>query len=265
VDDRPDIEQDNWTSQLAQPAGDDQQAALLERLEALREGVASLEKQISRTGREQFKANVAAEAQAAQLSAALEMLRAADERREAELAAQRERSQAAQAEARLEIIRAILPALDGLDEALHSGRQVLVQHISPPPAPSPPPTPAREGQSWTLIRRLRGLFATPPPQAAPSEPQADQPPDAALHAALESWLVGLGFVRRRLLELLAAQGVFPMDAEGAPFDPRYHIAVEIAPSGLGRAPGTVVQELRRGYTVGERVLRHAEVAVTRDT
>jgi molecular chaperone GrpE len=84
----------------------------------------------------------------------------------------------------------------------------------------------------------------------------------ALRGALDSWLVGLTFVRQRLLDVLAAEGVRPMDAEGQPFDPRLHVALEVVPAGDELPPGTVAAELRRGYLVGDRVLRHAEVAVS---
>src|SRR5947199_211805 len=51
-------------------------------LAALPPALAALEKQISRAGREQLKANSLAEAQLAQLTAALDALRAADARRD---------------------------------------------------------------------------------------------------------------------------------------------------------------------------------------
>jgi molecular chaperone GrpE len=220
-------------------------------LAALRETVAALEKQIGRAGREQFKANTLAETQTAQLAAALDALRAADARRETELAALRERELALQAEARLDVVRSILPALDGLDEALRSGQQVLEQ------SPAPRTRPAADSQPHASGGWLRALLAPPPQPEA--EPQQAEP----LRESLESWLVGLTFVRRRLLEALAAAGVVPIEAAGQPFDPRYHVAVEIVPAIDGVAPDTVTQELRRGYLAGERVLRHAEVAVTR--
>lgn len=219
-------------------------------LAALRETVAALEKQIGRAGREQFKANTMAEAQTEQLSTALDALRAADTRREAELAAQRERLQAAQAEARLEVIRALLPALDGLDQALRSGQEVLQQSAAQ--RDHAPASGRQTSGGW-----LRALLAQPPPEDA--GPQAE-----ALHASLDAWLAGLTFVRRRLLEAFATAGVVPMAVEGQPFDPRYHVAVEIALAAAGMDPDTITQEIRRGYLAGERVLRHAEVAVTRD-
>jgi molecular chaperone GrpE len=244
------------------------------------EALAALEKQIGRAGREQFKANTLAEAQATRLDAALDALRTADTRREADLAALREQSRSAQANARLEVVRAVLPTLDGLDEALRSGRRLLTttDHRPPttddrPPAAEtqralydgPSAVPATDNGQRTTDNRpsfvgwLLGRSRVP--QRADDSVRQ---PDESLREALDAWLVGLTFVRQRLLDTLAAEGVRPMDAEGQPFDPQRHIALEVVPIVNGLPPDTVAAELRRGYMVGERVLRHAEVAVTTD-
>jgi molecular chaperone GrpE len=225
---------------------DDIGANATEELAALREALAALEKQIGRAGREQFKANTLAEAQATRIDAALEALRTADTRREAELAGLREQSRAAQASARLDVVRAVLPALDGLDEALRSGRHLLA---------TAEPAQAADGDRRSMLDWLFGRVAT-------DNGAHEQP--AALREALDAWLVGLTFVRRRLLDVLAAEDVRPIEAEGRPFDPQRHIALEVVPAQGDLLPGTVASEMRRGYMVGERVLRHAEVAVARE-
>jgi molecular chaperone GrpE len=51
-----------------------------------------------------------------------------------------------------------------------------------------------------------------------------------------------------------------MRAEGQPFDPAYHDAMLREPTDE-YAEGTVMQELQRGYVLGDRVLRHAMVKV----
>lgn len=253
-------------------AGTDAAARATEETAALREALAALEKQIGRAGREQFKVNTLAEAQATRIDAALEALQAADARRETELAALREQSRAAQAAARLEVVRAMLPTMDGLDEALRSGRHVLAttdeaetgrpgdQETGRQDYARPPDlvAPAAGGRR-SLVDWLLGRAPAPPEANNIAHEQA-----AALREALDAWLVGLMFVRQRLLDALAAEGVRPIDAEGQPFDPQRHIAIEVVPAHNGRPPGTVAAELRRGYLVGERVLRHAEVAVTRE-
>ncbi len=96
-----------------------------EELATLREALAAIEKQIGRAGREQFKANTLAEAQSTRLDTALEALQTADARREADQTALREQSRSAQASARLDVVKSLLPTLDGLDEALRSGKSLL--------------------------------------------------------------------------------------------------------------------------------------------
>jgi molecular chaperone GrpE len=203
---------------------------LAARIDALQAAVAALEKQIGRAGREQLKANALSETQAERLAAALEALRAAEERHEAQIVADRQQAQSAVSEARLAVARAMFPALDGLDEAIRAGRATL-DHA------------ARHEPADALLRRL--LLG---------DAEAD-----TLRAALDAWLGGLGMVRRRLLDALAAEGVTLIAAEGQPFDPHRHIAVEVIAADA--PPGTVVQEIRRGFMASARVLRHAEVAV----
>jgi molecular chaperone GrpE len=239
-------------------ASTDAAARAAEELPTLREALAALEKQIGRAGREQFKANTLAEAQAARLDTALDTLRAADTRREADLAALREQSRSAQASARLEHVRAVLPTLDGLDEALRSGRRLLATTDDRRPTESDRAQDLVDSQR-SFVDWLLGRTRVPQ-QADDSAPR--QPEES--RKALDAWLVGLTFVRQRLLDTLAAEGVRPMDAEGQPFDPQRHIALEVVPASNGLPPGAVAAELRRGYMVGERVLRHAEVAVAQD-
>jgi molecular chaperone GrpE len=81
---------------------------------------------------------------------------------------------------------------------------------------------------------------------------------------IESWLQGALLTEGRLLALFERGGVRPIATVGLPFDPLRHVAVAVARD--GRVPdGTVVDEELRGYTAGDRVLRHAEVVVARAT
>lgn len=207
---------------------------LAARVELLQNTLAALEKQVGRSGREQLKANALAERQAEQLAEALAALHAAKERCASELESAQAQRRAAVAEARLEFARAIFPTLDGLDEALRAG-QAMLAHASR----SEPPA--------VLLQRL--LFG---------EKSREENRPSELQDTLAPWLEGLSMVRRRLLDTLAAEGVTPIVAEGQPFDPRLHVAVEVV---AGGPPGSVVQELRRGFVAGERILRPAEVAV----
>jgi molecular chaperone GrpE len=67
-------------------------------------------------------------------------------------------------------------------------------------------------------------------------------------------------VYKQLVECLKRVGVSPMRAEGKPFDPSLHEAVIREPTDQ-HEEGTVIEELVRGYLIGERVLRHALVKV----
>ncbi len=67
-------------------------------------------------------------------------------------------------------------------------------------------------------------------------------------------------VYKQLVDCLKRLGVAPMRAEGKAFDPNWHEAVLQAPS-AEHEEGTVIEELVRGYLLGERVLRHAMVKV----
>lgn len=73
-------------------------------------------------------------------------------------------------------------------------------------------------------------------------------------------LDGMRSTRSQLLDLLKSEGLEPIPAEGARFDPAVHEAVS-GPVGEGEGELVVTAELRRGYTLGNLVLRAALVAV----
>ncbi|MEM8612224.1 MAG: nucleotide exchange factor GrpE [Cyanobacteria bacterium P01_H01_bin.105] len=83
------------------------------------------------------------------------------------------------------------------------------------------------------------------------KPQNDG--EMAVHKSYQS-------VYKQLVEALKRIGVAPMRAEGKEFDPNLHEAVMREPTDE-HADGTVIEELVRGYVLGERVLRHAMVKV----
>ena len=82
-----------------------------------------------------------------------------------------------------------------------------------------------------------------------------------LELAGSSWVEGVTAIDRKLRALLDSEGVRPVEAEpGKPFDPREHEAIVNVP-GTGRAEGEIVDVIRRGYKLRDRVLRPALVAV----
>jgi molecular chaperone GrpE len=80
----------------------------------LSDALAALERQVGKLGREQYKANALAEAQSERLGAALETLQATVKRQE-------DAQEEAVRKARLSILEALLPVLDGLEAGLRSG------------------------------------------------------------------------------------------------------------------------------------------------
>jgi molecular chaperone GrpE len=75
------------------------------------------------------------------------------------------------------------------------------------------------------------------------------------------WVEGFRLIERKLWAVLESEGVRAMEALGAPFDPSFHEAVEVE-NGVENAD-TVVGEHRRGYFIGNEVLRPAMVKVGR--
>ena len=76
----------------------------------------------------------------------------------------------------------------------------------------------------------------------------------------DPWLAGVSLVYRKMLAILEEMGVEPIAAAGAPFDPNLHEALAQEPSGEHDS-GVVVREMRRGYRIGDRVIRPSLVVV----
>ena len=77
-----------------------------------------------------------------------------------------------------------------------------------------------------------------------------------------SWLRGLQLTLQKLHDVLVSLGVQPIEAVGAPFDPKQHEAIGSEES-TELPEGTVVSELRRGYRTHDRVLRPSLVKLAR--
>jgi molecular chaperone GrpE len=67
-------------------------------------------------------------------------------------------------------------------------------------------------------------------------------------------------VYKQMVDCLKQLGVSPMRPEGEPFDPNLHEAV-MREATAEHEEGMVIEELVRGYMLGDRVLRHAMVKV----
>ena len=80
--------------------------------------------------------------------------------------------------------------------------------------------------------------------------------------AFKALIEGVEMTRRELHNALGRNGVEPIEADGARFDPNVHQAMYEVPN--PEVPsGMVAQVVAPGYTIGERVLRPAMVGVTK--
>ena len=78
----------------------------------------------------------------------------------------------------------------------------------------------------------------------------------------EAYRRGIELIQTKLYDLLKKLNVRPIDALGADFDPKIHQAV-IQESSPGHRDGEVIGELRKGYMLGDRLLRPAMVKVAK--
>jgi molecular chaperone GrpE len=72
---------------------------------------------------------------------------------------------------------------------------------------------------------------------------------------------GLDLVYKQFLDTLGRFGLKAIEAKGQPFDPNLHQAVSAVPT-QDIAENTVVEEMRRGYTLNGKLLRPAMVSVS---
>jgi len=71
---------------------------------------------------------------------------------------------------------------------------------------------------------------------------------------------GVAATHRLFLDALREAGAAPIESVGRPFDPNVHEAVATVPAD-GVPPGTVAREVRRGWQLGNELLRPAQVVV----
>jgi molecular chaperone GrpE len=72
-------------------------------------------------------------------------------------------------------------------------------------------------------------------------------------------LMGVEMTRTQMMQLLQRHEIETIDSVGS-FDPERHEAIEMVEDS-DKEPGTIVQTVRRGYTIGKDILRYAHVKV----
>jgi molecular chaperone GrpE len=159
--------------------------------------------------------------------------------------------------------------------------QVLAQEELPPPDTAPPApwddVSAPEANPHEQLQRLQADFANFRRRVADSAGRA------AHHRAVDiatlllpvidnferalvaettdaAYAEGVRLTYRHLINTLAGIGLEPIVAMGRPFDPHVHEALRRIETDAV-PDGTVVEELRRGYRLGDTLLRPAQVSV----
>lgn len=75
-----------------------------------------------------------------------------------------------------------------------------------------------------------------------------------------SWADGIEMIYQKLLKIMENEGVSPMDLEGKIFDPNQHEAISLEDS-PDHESGEIIEVVKPGYLLGDRVLRPATVRV----
>jgi molecular chaperone GrpE len=73
---------------------------------------------------------------------------------------------------------------------------------------------------------------------------------------------GIGLVMRQFIDTLSKIGIERIKAQGAPFDPAFHEAVQQFET-TEHPPGTVMHEVQAGYKQGDKLVRPAIVVVAK--
>lgn len=80
-------------------------------------------------------------------------------------------------------------------------------------------------------------------------------------AEFQQFYDGIALVNHQVNEVFTEMGVQPIASVGEIFDPNFHEAVAVEESD-DVAANTIVEEMLRGYRIGNRVIRHSMVKVT---
>jgi molecular chaperone GrpE (heat shock protein) len=84
---------------------------------------------------------------------------------------------------------------------------------------------------------------------------------AAQRPSLEALLEGIQLVRTQFLNVLGRHGLKLLERQGQPFDPSLDEAVTTVEVSDPRQQNLILQEWEKGYTLHDKVLRPAKVAV----
>lgn len=84
--------------------------------------------------------------------------------------------------------------------------------------------------------------------------------NAPANGEAAEWAAGIDLIYRKLFTILENEGVTPMEVVGEMFDPNLHEAIA-QEDNEDYESGQIIEEIQKGYLIGERVLRAALVRV----
>lgn len=79
--------------------------------------------------------------------------------------------------------------------------------------------------------------------------------------AENEWIKGVWHIERQLEQTLADEGLVKIGTVGQKFNHQLHEAIEEVKS--NKPPGTIIEEIQGGYSLRDKVLRHAKVKVAK--
>ncbi len=82
------------------------------------------------------------------------------------------------------------------------------------------------------------------------------------HLERVTWVEGIALIYRKIQAIMEQAGVKPIEVEGKQFDPRVHEAItheEVE----GYEDGQIIEEVQKGYMLGDKVLRPSMVRVAK--
>jgi len=72
---------------------------------------------------------------------------------------------------------------------------------------------------------------------------------------------GLELICQKMVKILTARGVKPMGEKGEVFNPDLHEAITNLPAPSNDMKGKIMEVVEKGYTLNDKVIRHAKVVV----
>lgn len=80
-------------------------------------------------------------------------------------------------------------------------------------------------------------------------------------ADAEACIEGFKLIAHKFKNILAQNGLEKIDTDGQDFDTDYHEAIALIPAPSEELKGKILDCVQQGYKLGDKVIRHAKVAV----